>query len=246
MASILDFFKPAPAPEAKAVTGPGAFSMTYHTPLHSWSRDPNKLMAEAQALYTTNAWVGAAERTLAGRFLRMGWHLEDENGNTIDSKSPEAYQAPLKLLQRPSKDHWWSKLLGITFRHTGLPGNAIWYLDQTDALAGTPLELLYINPARMTPAINEAGRVTGWVLDHPDNQAVNARTSHQSRTGTPLSVEQVIHFTFSEPDWGVWGVGIAESAQRKIELDRLDALVWAFTELMLEPSYSGDQFSLIA
>lgn len=28
--------------------------------------------------------------------------------------------------------------------------------------------------------------------------------------------------------------------------DRLDALVWAFTELMLEPSYSGDQFSMIA
>ena len=28
--------------------------------------------------------------------------------------------------------------------------------------------------------------------------------------------------------------------------DRLDALVWAFTELMLEPSYSGNQFSMIA
>ena len=28
--------------------------------------------------------------------------------------------------------------------------------------------------------------------------------------------------------------------------DRLDALVWAFTELMLEPTYSGDQFSMIA
>jgi predicted phage terminase large subunit-like protein len=28
--------------------------------------------------------------------------------------------------------------------------------------------------------------------------------------------------------------------------DRMDALVWAFTELMLEPSYSGDQFSMIA
>jgi phage terminase large subunit-like protein len=28
--------------------------------------------------------------------------------------------------------------------------------------------------------------------------------------------------------------------------DRLDALVWAFTELMLEPSYSGDQFSMVA
>ena len=31
-----------------------------------------------------------------------------------------------------------------------------------------------------------------------------------------------------------------------ISPDRLDALVWAFTELMLEPSYSGDQFSMIA
>ena len=28
--------------------------------------------------------------------------------------------------------------------------------------------------------------------------------------------------------------------------DRLDALVWAFTELMLEPTYAGDQFSMIA
>jgi SPP1 gp7 family putative phage head morphogenesis protein len=210
-----------PTIEAKAVTGPGAFAMTYHTPLHAFSRDPHRLMAEAEALYVTNGWVGAAERTLAGRFLRMKWHLEDPNGKTIDSKSPEAYQAPLKLLQRPSKDHWWSKLAGVTFRHIGLPGNAIWYLDQRDMGAGTPLELLYINPARMTPAVNEAGRVVGWVLDHPDNQAVNARSSHLSRQGVPLSVEEVIHFTFSEPDWGVWGVGIAESAQRKIELDRL-------------------------
>ena len=211
----------AEPPEAKAVTGPGAFSMTYHTPLHTWSRDPHRLMAEAEALYTSNGWVGAAERTLAGRFLRMKWHLEDENGKTIDGKSPEAYQAPLRLLQRPSSDHWWSKLTGVTFRHIGLPGNAIWYLDQRDMNAGTPLELLYINPARMTPAVNEAGRVVGWILDHPDNQAVNARTQNHSRSGTPLSVEEVIHFTFSEPDWGVWGVGIAESAQRKIELDRL-------------------------
>ena len=41
-------------PEAKAATGPGAFSMTYHQPLHSWSNDPHRLMAEAQGLFRTN------------------------------------------------------------------------------------------------------------------------------------------------------------------------------------------------
>src|SRR5688572_13806942 len=173
-------------PEIKAVTGPGAFAMTYHTPLHSFSRDPHKLMAEAEALFHTNGWVAAAERALGGRFVRMAWHLEDENGDTVDEKSPEPYQAPLKLLQRPSKTKTRGQLMGITFRHLGLPGNAIWYLDQRDLSAGTPLELVYINPARMTPKPDAAGNIKGWVLDDPDNQAVNARTDQQYREGVPL------------------------------------------------------------
>lgn len=210
-----------PTIEAKAVTGLGAFAMTYHTPLHSLSRDPHKLMAEAQSLFHANGWIGAAERALGGRFIRMQWHLEDENGKTVDEKSPESYQEPLRLLQRPSKDKTRRQVMSVTFRHAGMAGNAIWVLDQTDALAGRPLQVLYVNPARMTPAYDAAGNVAGWVLDHPDNQVVNQHTSQQYRDGVPLTTEEVIHFTLDEPDWGIWGIGIAEAAQRKIELDKL-------------------------
>ena len=150
--------------EAKAVTGPGAFAMTYHQPLHSFSHDPHRLMAEAQALFRTNGWVGTAERELGKRFVRLTWHLEDENGDTVDDKSSEPYQQPLRLLQRPSPGKLRSQVFGVTFRHTGLAGNAMWYLDQRDALAGTPLSALYINPARMTPAFDRAGNVTGWKI----------------------------------------------------------------------------------
>lgn len=208
-------------PEAKAVTGPGAFAMTYHTPLHSLSRDPHKLMAEAQALFHSNAWVNAAERAIGNRLVTVPWHLEDDNGDTVTDKSPEPYRNVLKLMRRPNTEQTRQKLWRITGRHLGLTGNAFWYLDQRDALAGTPLSIMYINPARMTPALDAAGNVTGWVLDHPENQAVNARTTYQNREGIPLTVDEVIHFTLDEPDWGIWGVGIAEAAQRKIELDRL-------------------------
>lgn len=208
--------------EAKAVTGPGAFAMSYHTPLHALSRDPQRMMAEAQGLFHSNGWVAAAERALGGLFVGLDWHLEDADGETVDDSSPENEQQVLALMARPSTKSR-SKLWGVTFRHLGLCGNAFWYLDQREPVAGTPLSIMYINPARMTPATDEAGNVTGWVLDHPDNQAVNSRTV-QARTGTPLTTKEVIHFTMDEPDWGVWGIGIAESAQRKIELDKLTDL----------------------
>ena len=210
-----------PTIEAKAVTGPGAFAMTYHAPLHTWSKDPHKLMAEAQGLFRTNGWVGAAERALGGLFIGLPWHLEDEDGETIDAKSPEPYQEPLRLLQRPTPGKLRSDIMGLTFRHTGLCGNSTWYLDQRDTLADTPLSIMYLNPARLTPATDSAGNVTGWILDHPDNQVVNARTEQQYREGVPLKANEVIHFTLDEPDWGIWGIGIAEAAQRKLELDRL-------------------------
>jgi HK97 family phage portal protein len=208
-------------PEAKAAIGPGVASLTYGTPLHSLSRDPHRLMAEAQALFHTNGWVAAAERALGGRFVRMPWHLEDENGDTIDERSDARLQVPLKLLQRPNQYKTRAQVWGLTFRHEGLAGNGFWYLDQREPVAGTPLELLYINPARMTPVTNTAGYVQGWILDHPENQVLNRLGASHQREGIPLTREEVIHFCFDEPDWGVWGVGIPESAQRKIELDRL-------------------------
>jgi phage portal protein BeeE len=220
MASIIDRLLGRPEPEAKAATGPGVAALTYHTPWHTLSRDPNRLMAEGQALFHNNGWVASAERALGGRFIRMPWHLEDADGETIDDAASPELQAIQKLMERPSTRGYRSGLWGITFRHLGLSGNAFWYLDQTDAAFGTPLQVMYINPARMTPVTDEGGNVTGWILDHPDNPVVNSmRTTYQA--GTPLSVDEVIHFTLDEADWGVWGVGIPEASQRKIQLDRL-------------------------
>jgi phage portal protein BeeE len=219
MASIIDRLLGRPT-EVKAATGPGVAALTYHTPWHTLSRDPNRLMAEGQALFHSNGWVASAERALGGRFIRMPWHIEDDQGETIDDKASPELQAIQKLMERPSTRGYRSGLWGITFRHLGLSGNAFWYLDQTDAAFGTPLQIMYINPARMTPATDEGGNVTGWTLDHPDNPVVNQMSSAY-RTGTPLSVDEVIHFTLDEADWGIWGVGIPEASQRKIQLDRL-------------------------
>jgi phage portal protein BeeE len=215
VASIID--RLFPKPEAKAVTGPGAFALANYPPVKHMSPDPNKLMAEAQALFHTNAWVNAAERAIVGRFTRMDWHLEDEDGETVDETSPEPYQAVLRLLERPSRDRTRRKLWGLTLRHQGLAGNGAWLLDQRDGLAGTPLETLYINPARLTPVVDEGMTLLGWVLDAPGNPV----SGRQGRPGVPLDKEEVLHFTLDEPDWGIWGIGIAEAAQRKIELDRL-------------------------
>ena len=215
MASILD--RLLGRSETKAITGPGAYAMTYHPALISMSRQPNKLMAEAQALFRNNLWVAAAERALGGRFVRMAWHLENENGDTVDASAGPTEQAVLKLFERPNPDTLRSDLWSITFRHLGLSGNAAWFLDQRDTLTGSPLAVMYVNPARLTPVLNAAGFVQGWILDSRDNPL----TDSSSGDGVPLEKEEVIHFRLDVPDWGVWGIGVAEAAQRKIEMDRL-------------------------
>ena len=218
MASILDrLFPRAIEPEVKAVTGPGAFALAHLPSLHSLNSHPNKLMAEAQALFHTNLWVQTAERAITNRLVATEWHLEDEEGETVGEESPEPYKAVLRLMERPSTRKTRNSLWKLTARHLGLCGNAFWLLDQREGLAGTPLEILYINPARMTPVTDSGTNLLGWILDAPGNPV----TGSYGNPGVPLDADEVIHFTLEEPDWGIWGIGIAEAAQRKIELDRL-------------------------
>ena len=218
--------------DAKAVTGAGAFALDYYPSISSFSRDQNKLMNEALALYRSNPWVHIAEKTVADRFARLEWHLENANGDTISEDQPGISPAELMiaaLIERPTQNKTRRQTWGLLSRHLGLAGNHFWYLDQRNLqLAGnTPLQLLPLNPVRMTPRIDGNGDLLGWVIDGPDNR-VTGRPGNQ---GMPVELNEVIHFTLDEPDFGIWGIGIAEAAQTKIELDRLathhEAMIFA-------------------
>lgn len=203
-------------PIAKAETGIGAVWQTIYAPLNSLSKSPNKLMAEAEALFHTAPWVAEAERIISGRMGRVGYHLEDENGDTLTRKMSPKVASLLDALDTPSPRKTRRQLWSLTGRHMGLPGNAIWYLDQRELLGGTPLQTLYINPARMTPAEDGAGNLVGWIMDDPRNPI-----TPQGSKPVPFELAEIIHFPLDEPDHGHWGIGIPESAMAKIELSRL-------------------------
>lgn len=205
-------------PPQKAATGPGMFVLTGSVPMNTVSTDPNRLMAEAELLFHRNTWVAAAERAITSRFAGVPYHLEDENGETIEAKQSTAAKALIELLEKPSTKPKRNRrqLWGITSRHMGLPGNGFWYLDQATILGGIPLQTLYINPVRMTPATDEGGNLYGWIMDHPSNPL-----TPRGVTPVPFDLDELLHFRLDEPDYGHFGIGIAETAHAKIELSRL-------------------------
>jgi phage portal protein BeeE len=207
--------------QAKAATGPGVIMMEHGAPLHSWANSVHKRMYEMQSLFRANIWVNAAESAVAGRFARVGYHLELDDGETLDRGMSPVGDALLDLIDWPNQDQGRAKtrraLWKLTRRHAGLCGNALWFLDQAELLGGTPLSILYVNPVRLTPAEDDSGNLIGWVVDHPENQV----TGRRDFAGLPLQLSEVIHFTLDDPDFGHFGIGKVEAAMSKIELSRL-------------------------
>lgn len=209
----------------KAETGIGAVMMSSSPPLSSMQRSPQKIAQDAQAVAIADITIRSAERVISNRASTTPWHLEDaddvEVGRGEGKNEQPAYLAVLDLLRVPYKPQpgdprsttprTWAQLIGLTCRHMGITGSAFWYLDQADALAGTPLQILYINPARMTPVVNDMGELTDWVLDHD---------AYQSK-GTPLGLDKVIQFQLESPDNGVWPAGLVETAITKVEVSKL-------------------------
>ena len=201
--------------EQKAAFGAGAYAIEYNEPLDRHRRDPQKWMRNAQALSRRNPWVNTAEGIITGKGSTVGWHLENPEGETIDPEAAGPASTALAVLERPNREMTRSRLWSITLRHMGVCGNAFWYLDQRDRLAGTPLQVLYINPARMRPATDKGGYLTGWVLDAEDTYEFEAGR----QTGIPLDVAEVVHFTLEPPDWGYLGHGLVEAAENLITLN---------------------------
>ena len=219
MMSLLDTLTPRRTPAAKAVTGPFAGRVEYGVPLSALDRSSATTARDAQAVGVRDPWVRASERVIGDRFSTVGWHLEDADGTTVGRQDGQnddpAYLAVLDLVERPytpaprdpvtATPRTRSQMWRVTSRHMGLCGIGYWFLDQTEGAAGTPLQLLYVNPARMTPATNAAGQLIGWALD----------ADRSGRGGVPLELSQVLPFPLEHPDSGFVPAGLVESALGK-------------------------------
>lgn len=216
MMSLLQALSPRrPVLPAKAVTGPFAGRVEYGIPLSALERSAATSARDAQAVAMRDPWIRAAERVIGDRFSTVVWHLEDGTGTTVGTEDGQnddpRYLAVLDLIERPytpgpgepvndtprTRSQQWR----VTSRHMGVCGIGYWFLDRADAGAGIPLQLLYINPARMTPATNRAGQLIGWVLD----------ADRAGRGGTPLGLGQVLPFPLEHPDAGFVPVGLVDS-----------------------------------
>jgi hypothetical protein len=219
---IASLFLPTRA--AKAESGVGAVMMSHSPAVSLFQRSPQAMMKDAQAVATSDVTIRAAERVIANRVSTTPWKLEDAEDVTVgdgpDDNSDPAYLAVQSLLEKPYRPipgdpqsttpRTWSQLSAITARHIGICGSAFWYLDQTDALAGTPLSILYINPARMTPDFDDNGALCDWIIDGDSRSG-----------GSRLGLRNVLHFTLEPADVGVFPAGLVETALAKVEIGKL-------------------------
>jgi len=189
-------------------TGAGVLAYSNGTPLWSASRNPRRLMRQAQELYHTDLVIRAVERRVSGAAAGLPWTLTDENGDEVDDKATPEVKAIHDWVEKPQGalegrvQMTRRQLMFLTSRHVGLCGNAFWYLDQRTYGSGAPLTTLYINPARMTPAHDQDGVLRGWKMDADDS----------GEGGVPLELEEVRHFVMEPPDMGFYGIGLVESA----------------------------------
>jgi HK97 family phage portal protein len=194
--------------EQKAALGPGAYAIEYHEPLQRHRRSPEKYQKHCQSISRKNPWVNTAEAIISGKASTTPWHLEDQNGDTVET--------PISaLIERPNPQMTRAKLWNITLRHMGVCGNAFWYLDQLDGLAKTPAAIYYINPARVRPDTDKAGNLNGWILDAEEEYDFE----YGKAKGIPLDLDEVIHFTLEPPDWGYLGHGLVEAAENLLALN---------------------------
>ena len=205
--------------ESKAMVGSGAYALEYGGPGTAWWGSPGrwdspKGMARAQALSHANPWIEKAERLVTGRVAALPWHLEDPDDETVDDTASESRQAILRLLEKPSPltrpDWTWQRLIKITARHMGVVNVGAWYLDAMDPF-GVPREILYLNPARLTPQFFANGQLRRWLLDAEDD-------TDDADPRRILELDEVRLFVLEPPDEGMFGTGLVEVADTKARL----------------------------
>jgi hypothetical protein len=215
----VSIYVPSP-PAAKAFIGPGAAAMMTQPARVGVTQTPQGFMRAAAGFWKTDPWIRAAERVISGKFSTVEWHLENADDVEVDDEYPNpAYFVPRDLLEQPQAKlppesrqvnaSTRRELWAITSRHMGVCGSAFWYFDQMEPTTKTPLSILYIAPWRMWPSFTKAGQLTGWVLDYND----------ETKTGTPLTLDEVLQFNIEPPDEGAFPPGLVQSAMGIVSLD---------------------------
>ena len=207
-------------PTIKAITGPGVGMVLNGTMLSSVQVSPQKNMAAAQKAYTSgNPWVHVAEATVTRRFLGLPYHFENEDGDEWEyDDAPEPVKRAIDLIDHPQKyldlKHKQNRrqMGSLICRHTGLCGMGYVYLDQQEQLAGTPLGLVYVNPARVWPSTDDNGNLIGWVVDAQDDRG---------NGGTPYTTDELIPFYLDSPDSGFIASGLYEAVRLKAHITTL-------------------------
>lgn len=207
------------APRQKAETGVGASMIRHGIPLTNLNDSPQKRAQTALAAYRANIHIRGSERTIANQIADVPWWLQDAEGARVTDESPEEMRGIKALLERPyrpdpgdpvtASPQTFTGLSQITIRHMGLVGYGFWYLVGVEGF-GLPIEILYINPARMVPSLDKAGNLLGWVLD-PD----------ATGKGTPFTTDEIVPFYLEEPDMGFLTDGLVHTALAKAELGRM-------------------------
>lgn len=211
---------PPPRVTEKASIGPGATYLEYEPKLFARDKDARSAAKRGQELGQSNLWIRASERAISGLFATCPWELRDKgSGEPVTEDSAPNLRAVQDLFDKPytpqkgeavtASPRTGRGLRHVTSRHMGLSGGGFWYLSRTELLAGTPAEMLYINPARMEAAVNKQGGLVGWVMDP------------SSRNPVGFKNEELLYFPLEEPDTGHTGVGLVESALASADVVRL-------------------------
>jgi len=209
---------PAEKASGSGGTGPGVVAYYTDTPLWTSSKNPRRLMRQAQELYHTHDVVHQVEQRISSTAAGVKWHLEDEEDEEIDAESAPELKAILDLFEHPqallpakirkqSRRSMWQ----IMMRHGGLCGTGFFYKDQVDGLYGIPRSFLYINPARMWAQYDKVGNTIGWKLD----------ADEEGNGGVPIELDEVLQYEYDPPDVGAYPIGIVESAGSKAFLNSL-------------------------
>ncbi len=210
--------QPAPVHKAGPI-GPGAGPLqTEYSMVNLLGNNAQEKMTQALRIGHQVDWIRAAERVISGKISTCLWHLEDPEGERIDDEyegdpraivafdlldKPQAHVPLQDVGVRSTRRQMWD----VTSRHMGLAGSGVWFLDMRDGL-GIPGAILYIRPDRLVPECDKQGILEGWTLD-----------KKAGRPGTPLALDDVVHFVLETPDVGVFPPGLVETAMAKATLN---------------------------